>query len=401
MGSLLLFSHYSRAQNFELPKHRNRNAIPFKFVKNLIIIPVMINDKGPFNFVLDTGIGLILISDYKLADSLKLQNLRNIKIVGLGENESLDAFITPPMSFGVGEARAPALGAAILKKDVFNLSEFVGIPIHGIIGYELFNSFIVRISYNNKTVTLFSNHSGFIPRKGYKIPISIEELKPYIETGVVLKNGEKAKTKLIIDTGAGHPISLENENGIPFPIPEINVAENLGIGLNGPISGYLGRIKSLTLGKYELKNVISAFPNYNDVGAKIQITGRNGNLGNAVLKRFEVVFDYSRSALYLKPSFYFKEPFEHDMTGMELSAAGTDFNRILVNRVAADSPAAIQGISAGDEILSINLKPVSQLSIDEINDLFKSGHDKSFFLEILPKGSEELRKVIFTLKRRI
>ena len=242
---------------------------------------------------------------------------------------------------------------------------------------------------------------GYAPRRGHRIPISIEERKPYIEAEIQLNNETTEKVKLIIDTGAGHPISLESRMGTPFPVPEINIAANLGVGLSGPINGYLGRITALKMGKYELKKVISAFPNYDDVAAKVRVGGRNGNLGNQVLQQFEVVFDYSRNSLYLKPGAKFGDPFEHDMSGMEFYSPGPDYGRLVVNRVEPYSPAEEEGIKVGDEIISINLKPVTDYSAAEIDELFKSGDNRSFLLEILKKDSKTLSKLIFTLKRRI
>lgn len=398
---LLFLCHTSIAQSFHLPYQQKREAISFKFIKNLIIIPVKINGQGPFNFVLDSGVGLVLISDFQLAESLKLDNLRNIKIVGLGGDTDLDAYISPGLTLEVGRAKATDITAAILKKDAFNLSEFVGMPIHGLLGYEFFNSFITRISYTNKNLVIYRTNTAYIPRKGYKIPITIEDHKPYLVSDMVLANGETIKAKLVIDTGAGHPVSLENNSGLPFPIPEVNIAGVLGVGLAGAINGYLGRIPALNLGKYQLKDVIGTFPNYDDVGAKVVLTGRNGNLGNQILKHFDTVFDYSRGALYIKPSAFFKEKFEHDMSGMEFFSPGPEYKRLIVSSVDPNSPADLEGIAAGDEILSINLKPIAEYSASEIDDLFRSAHNANYFLELLPKGANKTRKIIFTLKRRI
>ncbi len=391
----------SVAQYFQLPAYQKRQSISFKFIKNLIIIPLSINGEGPFNFVLDTGVGLVLITDYTLADRLKLQNLRNIKIIGLGEKEELEAFVSPPLSLEIGKAVGQFIPAAILKKDAFNLSEYVGMPIHGLLGYEFFNSFITRINYPEQMLTFYRFSVGYIPRKGYKIPITIEERKPYLETNLKLSTGQSVKVKLIIDTGAGHPISLESNMGLPFPIPEVNIAENLGVGLAGPIRGYLGRIPSLSLGKYVLKNVITAFPNYDDVANKVMVPGRNGNLGNQILKRFETVIDYSRQALYVKPSAYFRESFEHDMSGLEFFRPEPDFTRLIVSRVAPSSAGELEGVQAGDEIITINLKRIADFSSKELDDLFKSGDERNYLMEILPKNEKNTRKFIFTIKRRI
>jgi hypothetical protein len=398
---VLLLRNNSRAQFFQFPEHQRKEVIPFKLIRNLIVVPVEINGQGPFNFVLDSGVGLVLITDPLIADSLQLNFLRNIKIVGLGGDDDLDAFISEPLSLSLGRSTGNYIPSAVLKKDVFNLSEYIGMPIHGLLGYEFFSSFTVRINYSSKMITMHPFKLGYAPRRGHRIPISIEERKPYIEAEIQLNKETTEKVKLIIDTGAGHPISLESRMGTPFPVPEINITANLGVGLSGPINGYLGRITALKMGKYELKKVISAFPNYNDVAAKVRVGGRNGNLGNQVLQQFEVVFDYSRNSLYLKPGAKFGDPFEHDMSGMEFYSPGPDYGRLVVNRVEPYSPAEEEGIKVGDEIISINLKPVTDYSAAEIDELFKSGDNRSFLLEILKKDSKTLSKLIFTLKRRI
>lgn len=396
-----LIVQHTFAQTFLLPEGQKKEIMPFKLIKNLIIVPVYINESGPYNFVLDSGVGILLISDYQVSERLKLENLRNIKIAGLGNNPDLDAFVSAPLNLRLGNAQGNYIPAAILKKDVFNLSEYAGMPIHGLLGYEFFNSFSVRINYEDELLTIYPPSEEFVPRKGYKIPISIEQRKPYLEAKIVLNDGSFRTVKLIIDTGAGHPLSLENENGKPFPIPDENISGNLGVGLAGPISGYLGRIRSIELEKFRLNRVISAFPNYEDVASKVSPNSRNGNMGNQLLKRFRVVFDYHRNCLYLRPSRYFKEKFEHDMSGLELLSAGPDFKRVLISRVAADSPAELLGLEAGDEIISVNFKPITDFTVNELDNLFKSGDDRSYLLSILPKNSTKTKKILFTLKRRI
>lgn len=391
------------AQKFEFPGKRKKDVTTFKMIKNLMIIKLTVNGKGPFNFVLDTGVGLLLISDPKLIDSVSIKNLRSINIVGFGDGEPLSAFVTPSIEVGFGSTTAKGLSAAILKKDIFELSNYVGMPVHGLIGYEFFNSFIVRINFTLNTLTVYSPEA-FIARKGYRVPLMIEDRKPYLMTDIELASGEKIAAKLILDTGAGHPVSLETHNGVPFEVPEVNIPGNLGIGLTGPISGYISRVASLKLGKYELNDVIASFPDYEDVASRVYSVSRNGNMGISILKRFNVVFDYNESSLYVKPGTTMKEPFEHDMSGLEMTSAGEKFDRLLVNRVEPGSSASEAGIMKNDEILAINFKPVSEMTPSDIDNLFRSRSDRSFVIDVLPHGStsgKERVRVILTLKRRI
>lgn len=389
------------AQEFEFISNRKKETLGFRMIKNLMIVQVHINEKGPFNFVLDTGVGLILISDPKLIDSVAFQNLRSIYITGFGEGEKLSALITPSVDFRIGNAFAKNIPAAILKKDIFELSNYVGIPIHGLIGYEFFNSFVVKLNFSTSTLTIYKPDKAYIPRKGSRIPLSIEERKPYISTRIKLSSGKKLPVKLIIDTGAGHPISLETIDGIPFELPDKRIPGNLGVGLTGPINGYIGRISSLQLGKYTLVDVIAAFPDYKDVASRLFSINRNGNMGLEIIKRFNVVFDYSRASMYLKASTPIKESFEYDMAGMEISSAGPNFNRLVITRIEPSSPAEKAGLVKGDEILAINFKPVSEIPLSEIDGMFKSRNGRNFVIDIALKDGKSRNRIILTLSKRI
>ncbi|NEU09060.1 peptide-binding protein [Flavihumibacter sp. R14] len=401
LSAFILLPSSASAQYFQFEGQRKKEVIPFKLVKNLMIIPLTINGNGPYNFVLDTGVGLFLITDPKLMDTIKIAHLRSIKITGFGEGEELSAFVAPSIKVRVGSAVAQSIPAAILKNDVFELSSYAGLPIHGIIGYEFFSSFIVKISYSVSVITIYRTDKPYVLRKGTMIPITIEEKKPYMVTEIMLSNGEKINAKLIIDTGAGHPISLETYKGKPFEIPEVNIAANLGVGLTGAITGYVGRVPSITLGKYKLENVIASFPSHSSVGSRLVTVDRNGNMGNNILKRFDVVFDYSRLAIYLRPSTFLKEPFEHDMSGMELASAAPEYNRVVVTRVEPFSPAEYLGLQKDDEIVSINFKPVKEMTMQEIDNMFRSRNDRSFIIDIVRNKGKEHERVILTLARRI
>jgi hypothetical protein len=366
-----------------------------------MVIPLFINDQGPYNFVLDTGVGLFLITDPKLIDTIQIGNLRSIKITGFGEGTDLSAYVTPSIKVQVGSTVAESIPAAILKKDIFELSSYAGMPIHGLIGYEFFNSFTVKISYILNVITIFRPDKRYVLRKGTKIPITIEGKKPYLVTEITRSDGRKIMVKLIIDTGAGHPISLENYEGRPFEVPPVNIAANLGVGLTGAISGYIGRIPALKLGKYTIENVITSFPDESDVGSRVMSVTRNGNMGNSILKRFEVVFDYARQAMYLKPTSFLKEPFEHDMSGMELASAGPEYNRVVVTRVEPYSPAEDIGLRKDDEIVSINFKPVVEMTMQEIDNMFRSRDGRSFIMEVVRNKGKDRDRVILTLERRI
>jgi len=398
---IILFAGNALAQKFEFSGKRKRENLTFRMIKNQMVIQLHINGKGPFNFILDTGVGLVLITDPKLIDTVSLQNLRSIYITGFGEGEIISAFIAPSVDLQIGNTIAKDIPVAILEKDIFELSNYVGMPIHGLIGYEFFQSFVVKLNFSTSTITVFQPEKAYIPRKGSRIPLSIEERKPYINTTIQLNSGKKLPVKLIIDTGAGHPVSLETIDGVPIELPDERIRGNLGVGLTGPIDGYIGRISSLHLGKYTLNNVIAAFPDYEDAASRVFSINRNGNMGLEIIKRFNVVFDYNRASIYLKPLSTIKAAFEHDMAGMEIGSAGENYERLIITRVEPKSAAEQAGLMKGDEILAINFKPASEMSLSEIDTMFRSRNSRNFIIEIMPKDGKAKERIILTLKKKI
>ncbi len=364
----------------------------------MVIIKLKINGKGPFNFVLDTGVGLMIVTDPTLVDSLNLYNRRTLKLYGLGEEGAVEAYATSSLDVSLPGLKSYDVAAAVLKKDNFLLSNYAGMPIHGLLGYEFFDNLAVKINFDDSLLTVCRPENLKTLKKGSKIPLVIEDRKPFLFANVKMPDGKEKKCKLIVDLGAGHPISLENmiaSNGLPAKF----ITANLGVGFTGPINGFISRIDRIDIGSYKFKDVLSEFPEEDSSAFHRQFGRREGNLGFGILKRFVIVFDYRDSVMYLKPGSKFKDPFEHDMSGMEYYADGENYKRIIVSRVEAGSPADIIGIERGDEIVAINFKPVTTMSIEEIDDIFKSGNDRNLLLDIY--HDKKIDKVIITLKKRI
>jgi len=361
-----------------------------------LIIKVNINGKGPFNFILDSGVGLMLITDPKLVDSINISNKRTIKIAGLGKGEDYEAYITSVLKVDIPGLISYDVGAAILKTDHFGLSNFAGMPISGLLGYEFFSNLAVKIDFSDSTLTVSKPKDVRFFKQGNKIPLHIENRKAYVHAKVTFPSGVKVNEKLIFDLGAGHPMSLENiikKQGLPQKF----IAANLGVGLTGPIQGFLSRVSELEIGKFKIKNVITSFPIYKEEMSNEE--HRDGNLGVGILKRFALIVDYPDSALYLRPGPAVNGPFEHDMSGLEYFREGDDFNHVVISRVEVGSPADEVGLEPGDEIIAINFIAVSKMTLEEIDGMFKSQPDRNLLLEIV--HDKKVDNIIITLRRRI
>jgi len=398
---LLCYVKQSYAQQgFELENNQKRASFSFRLVRDMIIVPLKINGKGPYNFILDSGVGIMIITEPTLIDSLTIPNKRLIKISGLGNNEDFDAYVTSALDISMPEGiKGQGISAAIFTKDHFGISNYAGMPVYGLLGYDFFNSFAVKINFEDSTLTVGAPKDIRVFKRGSKLPLVIEERKPYIQSRVVLPDGNPMVAKLVVDLGAGHALSIENLITKNKGLPDKFISANLGMGLTGPISGYLSRINEIVLGKYKLKGVITSFPDSVTKKDDTLSVKRDGNLGLGILKRFNLIIDYPDQVIYFKPNILLNMPFEHDMSGIEYFAGGDNLKHIVIARVEKGSAADDVGLINGDEIVRINFKSVQDMSIEEIDNIFKSRNDRSILLDVHRNGVYD--KLILTLKRRI
>ncbi|WP_431293273.1 aspartyl protease family protein [Pedobacter sp. P26] len=151
---LVFFMLSVSGQEFLFKRNRQKQSISFKCIKNLMVIPVFVNGKGPYDFVLDTGVGPMIITDPSIIDSLNFSNLRKIKVSGLGI-ETIEAYVSQSLDVKVGSTSIKYIPTAILKEDLFNLSGHLGLKIYGLLGFSFFNSFIVDIRYSENRLIIY------------------------------------------------------------------------------------------------------------------------------------------------------------------------------------------------------------------------------------------------------
>ncbi|UOQ71694.1 aspartyl protease family protein [Hymenobacter cellulosilyticus] len=392
-----------------------QGTVPFRFVKpkatkvkfrfemerNLMVINARLNGQGPFNFLLDTGVGTSLITDPSLRSALKLRIGRSFRVAGAGNEAPLEASETNNVRVELPGVEAKSMLFLILSEDILNLSGYVGMPIHGILGADVFRSFVVEVR-PSETLLVLHDPAQFRKPRGRRwtsVPLDIEGNKPYLTAEVQVTDSLHLPLKLVLDTGAGHALSLETTSSNLLSLPPKRLRSQLGRGLNGFINGYLGRVSGMKLGRYQLNSLLTSFPDSTDVAMRADVP-RNGNVGFELLKRFDIIIDYTHNYMLLRPNMLYHEPFEHDMCGMDLVAAGPNFRRYVITRVVPDSPAAKAGLKVDDEILSINLLPASAFSLTQLSRLLHSTDGRKILL-IVQRPNGELTTAQVQLKREI
>ncbi|MCL6268034.1 aspartyl protease family protein [Flagellimonas myxillae] len=390
------------AQGFKLPKHQKFERVGFKMINNLIIIPVEING-AELTFVLDSGVSKPILFNLSDQDSIQINNVSEVTIRGLGDGEPMKALSSMGNTFKLGKAKNYNQDLYVVLDKEINFSTSLGIPVHGILGYDLFRDFVVEVNYGAETLKLH-NPDLYKPSRGNRsqtLPITIERKKAYVEGTVLMEDEDDVPVKLLVDTGSSDALWLFHQPEKGLNIPEKNYEDYLGRGLSGDIFGKRAKVNGIKIGDFELKDAKAAFPYRESFGFIKNLGDRNGSVGGEILKRFNIVFDYRRGQVTLKKNGNFRAPFQYNMAGIALQHNGlryiaesiADFRgvvqndesnfgnvqillenktrlslvpEIIVSGIRAGSPAAEAGLQAGDVILAVNGKRIHRYKLQEV-----------------------------------
>jgi len=354
-----------------------------KIIRNLFVIPIFINDDGPYNFVLDTGSGLTLITDSVLRTKLQLIHGTNVKVYGAGNNVPIDALLTDRLSLRIGKILSGKITVAILSQDPFFLSSYLGIEIDGIIGYDLYSSFVVRQNSQSGQVTFYRPGRFHFTGKGDSVDISIRNLKPFVQSTLLLENDSTKHVELMIDTGASFPFSLDSTGSGGIPVPPKHLRVQIGVGLSGNVFGEVARIPSISLGKTVYQDALCVFPDRIDSISIRLDPGKSGSIGSELLKRYLTTFDYADKKIYLKPTLELMESFRYNMSGMSLATGGEYSNAFVISSVEENSPASEAGLLPNDVILEVNLTKTSEMTLDQVDGILREYEGGTLLLKVL------------------
>lgn len=383
---------------FDNPKKKSI-TLNFKSSSNLIIIPVAINNSDTLNFILDTGVRYPIITELPFVNKLNLNYLQPINVQGLGEGEKLTAYRSGNNTINIEGLVAFDQEIHMVINENFQISHILGIPVHGLIGFNLFKDYVVKIDYLQHRITLIKPEFFTYKEKEKDIilPLSFEQNKPFVKTSIVTDKNEEVPVKLLVDTGASDAIWLSTNSDSRISLPENHIETFLGRGLSGDLYGKKGRIGAIWVGPLVLYEPIVAFPENDLVDQLIGKNDRNGTLGAEILRRFYVTMDYPGKRLILRPNSDLKDNFNYNMSGLEVTNPMPGLPIFLISNIRKNSPAYYAGIQENDQIISLNNSSHRTLTLNDINLLFQSQEDRRIKLTIL-RGGEQIKTEFFLKK---
>jgi predicted aspartyl protease len=341
--------------DFTFARGKRETVLPFRFVNNHIYVDAKLNGRV-FSLLVDTGAANVITPS--VARALRLRSVGSAQVKGVGEFTEQAQF-TRVASMSLGDVRLKNQLFAVVGLE--KLGEIEGVPFHGIVGYEVFKRFVVRIDYAARAMTLSDTGSWRGENAGIAVPFVFNGTVPEVEGEV-----DGIAATFDVDTGSRASIGLNS----PFVQrhalrgrfkPSIDAVT--GWGLGGPTRGTVARVRRARVGSIIVGDVV--------VDMSLQRLGAltsaqpSGSIGSGLLKRFAVTFDYGRQRIHLAALPGAPARDSYDKSGLWLNAAGGGFR---VDAVVDGSPGDKAGLASGDVVVAVDGVRVASLSLDGVRE---------------------------------
>ena len=253
----------------------------------------------------------------------------------------------------------------VLVVHIGPMSAYVGRPVHGLLGYDFINRYVLEIDYASQKLHLHDPQTYHYTGNGEIIPLTIRNQLPHIRAWLKMPDQRILAADLIVDTGASNTLLLSTSfvQAQALLTAEFVTVADLVAGAGGPSPGVAGRIAELGFGAVRIKRPPVYFSSSRE-DTLADLLGADGVLGAEVLRRYKLILDYANERMILEPNQSIDEPNDEAVAGLVLKAEGADFSIIKIAAVAEESPAAQAGLFAEDQLLEIDGKTVQSFSME-------------------------------------
>jgi len=263
----------------------------------LILVPVCVNAKGPYQFILDTGASHCLLSQ-ELSGALGIQPEGGKQAMGAGG----------PVKLTFAHVRSLTIGSALqenvpvaITNEIQRIAAVIQSRVDGVLGFAFLKEFVLGIDYRDGTFRLAlpseeGNGSGIRDGNGISFKLASTS-KPLILVPAIV-NGQ-GPFQFALDTGASRTmLSIELARKLAIETSD----DSPVTGGGGQIKILAGKVSSLAvggavvrdhaIGAGEFLNMLSTA-----IGARL-----DGIIGYNFLNQFNVTINYPRNMLELVPA---------------------------------------------------------------------------------------------------
>lgn len=302
------------------------------------------NIQDTFHFILDTGSGGISLDsstcvEYNIAHTPSgrtINGIAGIREVDFAKNNDL---ILPGL-------KVKGLDFYVNNYEI--LSSVYGEKIDGIIGYGFLSKYIIKVNFDSTTIEVYEPGSIKYKSSGYLLhplftTLPIQPLR--------IADSRTINANFYLDTGAGlcFLVSKDFENDSSLLKKKRLPVQVEAQGLGGKKRMMITIIKEVKIGPYTFRKVPTHILDDEFNATSYPYLG--GLIGNDILRRFNIVFNYQKREIHLLPNSHFGESFDYSYTGMSIYNID---GKIVIDDVIPGTPAFKAGFKKDDVVFAVN-----------------------------------------------
>lgn len=261
-------------------------TLPFKLNKQSnICVKAKLNDYDSLTMMFHTSSIGVTVTKESLENKILLKNKQSTNVQTWGGRADSE----------FSEYNTFILGSLKWDDITVFVNENSGPDTDGKFGYDLFAKKIVSLDYDKNVMIVSEN----LPEKlkGYqKMKLVFENGSMFIE-GTLMFENQEFTGNFMFHTGYGGAILLDPKLGEKYnskSLPTISTSE-LKDSYGNVFKIETKLLPKVKIGKKMLKNVQLSFAaRSSDIPMKV--------FGNDLLKRFNIIFDFQKNEIYLKPN---------------------------------------------------------------------------------------------------
>ncbi len=383
---ILFFSFIGFSQNQEVTR------VPFVLNNDHIIIQVSINGSSNMNFMFDSGAGGILINK-SFSDSMGLESVS--ERINTGAVGTHVVSILKGNSIKIGDAQINNINMMRDEKEFEKLD--TGEELAGIIGFHMLSRFVIKVDYDNYELVLYDRSSYVYEGDGVIMPIVLTYNLPLAVSLVRVNDDTEFEGFFLVDTGARSDLIISSP-----AVNKFNMIDAIGhhyvlkteVGSSGKKAKIIyGKVRGLVFAEQQFSEV-PVILSQAEHGV-LSLDRIDGIIGNRILKRFNIIFDYSRSLIYLEPNGNMSKKYDVNVSGFSIVfKEGQPIIKNIIDR----SPATRAGLKNGDYIISIEGVVTTDLATNKIRAYFKK---EGVVLKLVIKRGFKLKYTEIKLKALI
>ena len=298
----------------------------------------------PLNFILDSGSGAISLDSATTAE-FGIPHVPSGKTIN-GIAGSTEVDYTKNNKLILPGLIVDSLDFYINNYEI--LSSVYGEKIDGVMGYSFLSRYIVKINYDSLSIEVYSPGRIEYPKNGFLLhPLfTALPIQP-----LTIKDARTVNANFYLDTGAGlcFLMSKQFENDSQVLKKNRKPVSIQVQGLGGKKQMSLTIIREVQIGPYKFRKVPTNILDDEFNATSYPFLG--GVIGNDILRRFNVIFNYEKREIHLLPNSHYNDDFDYSYTGINMFYVE---GKIFLDDVIYKSPAYRAGLKKDDIVIAIN-----------------------------------------------